>query len=88
MDSDDESHDVKLRSKHYNALRTDIVAALSAFDRAQDWAVRCEPSSLCFISFLTFVAIFLGPDPRPTKSQSCTQQTSEFGLSTCQEVAS
>ena len=41
MDSDDESHDVKLRSKHYNALRTDIIAALSAFDRAQDWAVSC-----------------------------------------------
>lgn len=35
MDSDD---DVRAHPKLYNALRSDLVAALSAFDRAQDWA--------------------------------------------------
>ena len=29
----------QLRPKHINALRADIAAALSAFDRAADWAV-------------------------------------------------
>lgn len=36
MDSDDD--DVRAHPKLYNALRSDLVAALSAFDRAQDWA--------------------------------------------------
>lgn len=40
MDSDDENNEIAARSKHYNALRVELVAALSAFDRAQDWAVR------------------------------------------------
>ena len=38
--SDDEkSIQSQLRPKHINAMRADIAAALSAFDRAADWAV-------------------------------------------------
>lgn len=40
MESDEEDRIVKSRSKAYQALRADLSAALTAFDRAQDWAVR------------------------------------------------
>jgi hypothetical protein len=36
---DEDSLSSHLHSKEYAALRSDLSAALSAFDRAQDWAV-------------------------------------------------
>eukprot|EP00177_Eucheuma_denticulatum_P005471 GFKZ01009940.1.p1 GENE.GFKZ01009940.1~~GFKZ01009940.1.p1 ORF type:complete len:2020 (-),score=250.23 GFKZ01009940.1:752-6811(-) len=38
MDSDDERNLSHSQSKQYAVLRSDLVAALAAFDRAQDWA--------------------------------------------------
>ena len=38
-------------SKQFAALRPDLTAALSAFDRAQDWAVGVAPQ--CVTPFAT-----------------------------------
>lgn len=39
MDSDEDSQLTSSQSRQYSALRSDLSAALAAFDRAQDWAV-------------------------------------------------
>ncbi|CAN8076930.1 unnamed protein product [Agarophyton chilense] len=38
MESDEEQQLIEKNSRQYDALRADLSAALSAFDRAQDWA--------------------------------------------------
>ena len=38
MDSDEEEANAQQATRSYNAFRSDLSAALSAFDRAQDWA--------------------------------------------------
>lgn len=40
LDDDDETQLTSSQSRQYSALRSDLSAALAAFDRAQDWAVR------------------------------------------------
>lgn len=47
MDSDEERNLSHAQNKQYAVLRSDLAAALAAFDRAQDWAVRLG-TSLCF----------------------------------------
>lgn len=39
MESDEDKQLILNNTRQYNALRADLSAALSAFDRAQDWAV-------------------------------------------------
>lgn len=42
MDSDEDVQLTSSQSRQYSALRSDLSAALIAFDRAQDWAVCCQ----------------------------------------------
>lgn len=46
MDSEDEKSLSHSQTKLLSALRSDLLAALAAFDRAQDWAVRIPLCSI------------------------------------------